>query len=298
MRTNIEFNADSTTLRGWLYLPGGNVKSLPTVVMTPGFAMVKEQALDKLAEVFVNAGLACVVYDNRSTGASDGEPRGEIDPYAQMHDYRHAITYAQTLPQVDPERIGIWGTSYSGAHVLAVAAVDRRVKCVVAQVPATSGIRTAQRSMTPDALTNLRQQLDDERDRLLRGKRPSIVQMVSNDPNTPCAFPGERLYKAYTAFGNQAPNWRNECTLRSLDWWLEYDITAYVKAISPTPLLMILASDDQISPTEIQLETFELAHEPKKISIVRGDHFSAYLENFQHFSSMAAVWFTEHLFSN
>ena len=297
MRTDIEFNADGTTLRGWLYVPDGNVNSLPTVVMAPGFAMVKEQALDKLAEVFVRVGLACVVYDNRYTGESDGEPRGDIDPYAQMHDYRHAITYVQTLPQVDSERIGIWGTSYSGAHVLAVAAVDRRVKCIVAQVPATSGIRTAQRLMTPDALAGLRKQLDDERDRLLQGKLPATIQMVSNDPNTLCAFPGERLYNAYTAFGDQAPNWRNECTLRSLDWWLEYDITAYVKAISPTPLLMILASDDQISPTEIQLETFESAHEPKKVSIIRGDHFSAYLENFQHFSSAAATWFKEYLFS-
>lgn len=165
MRTDIEFNADNTTLRGWLYTPDANVKSLPTVVMAPGFAMVKEQALDKLAEVFVSAGLVCVVYDNRSTGASDGEPRGDIDPYAQMHDYRHAITYAQALPQVDSERVGIWGTSYSGAHVLAVAAVDRRVKCVVAQVPATSGIRTDQQLMTPYALTGLRKQLDDERGR-------------------------------------------------------------------------------------------------------------------------------------
>lgn len=295
MRTEIEFNADGTTLRGWLYLPDEGTTPFPVVVMAHGFAMVKEQALDKFASVFANAGLASFVYDNRGTGTSDGQPRGDINPYLQMEDYRYAITYAQTLPELDADAIGIWGTSYSGAHVLAVAAVDRRVKCVVAQVPATSGIRTAQRLMTPDMLAGLRKQLDEERTRLVQGKHPSMIQMVALDPNTPCAFPGERLYKAYTAFGNHAPNWRNECTLRSLDWWLEYDVTAYAKAISPTPLLMILASEDQISPLEIQLETFESAHEPKKVVIVAGDHFAAYLENFEKFSSMAATYFKEHL---
>ena len=70
---------------------------------------------------------AALVFDNRCFGASDGEPRQEIDPSAQVRDYRHAITYASTQPEVDPARIGVWGSSYSGAHVLVVAAIDRRV---------------------------------------------------------------------------------------------------------------------------------------------------------------------------
>src|SRR4051794_30335545 len=59
----------------------------------------------------------------------NGEPRQEIDPWAQVNDYRHAISYARTREEVDGERIGIWGSSYSGAHVLVVGAIDRRVKC-------------------------------------------------------------------------------------------------------------------------------------------------------------------------
>jgi uncharacterized protein len=72
------------------------------------------------------------VFDNRNFGASDGEPRQEIDPWAQVRDYRHAISWAQTLPEVDAERVGVWGSSYSGAHVLVLGAIDKRVKCVVA----------------------------------------------------------------------------------------------------------------------------------------------------------------------
>ena len=72
-----------------------------------------------------------------------------------VRDYRNAITFVQTLDGVDPERIGIWGTSYSGGHVLVVAAVDRRVRCVVAQVPTISGWQTTLRRIAPQALAGI-----------------------------------------------------------------------------------------------------------------------------------------------
>ena len=131
MRQDIEFNAEGTTLRGWLFTPDAGHRPFPTIVMAHGFSAVKEMYLDSFAEVFANAGLSALVFDNRNFGASDGEPRQEIDPWAQVRDYRHAITYARTRPEVDRERIGIWGSSYSGGHVLVVGAIDRRVKCVV-----------------------------------------------------------------------------------------------------------------------------------------------------------------------
>jgi hypothetical protein len=101
--------------------------------MAHGFSCLKEMFLDKYAEVFVKDGLGVLVYDNRCFGASDGEPRQEIDPMAQVRDYQHAITFARTLPEVDKDRIGIWGTSYTGGHVLIAGAIDKRVKCVVSQ---------------------------------------------------------------------------------------------------------------------------------------------------------------------
>src|SRR5690348_2267222 len=80
MRQDIEFNAEGTTLRGWLYLPDAGHRPFPTIVMAHGFSAVKEMYLDSFAEVFANAGLAALVFDNRNFGASDGEPRQEIDP--------------------------------------------------------------------------------------------------------------------------------------------------------------------------------------------------------------------------
>ncbi len=108
MRKDIAFRTeDGATLRGWHYVPEGRRGPAPTVVMAHGFSAVKEMYLDRFAEVFAAAGLAALVFDNRNFGASDGEPRQEIDPWQQVRDYRHAITYAQTLPEVDAQRIGV-----------------------------------------------------------------------------------------------------------------------------------------------------------------------------------------------
>ena len=121
MRQDIAFKtSDGTTLRGWHYLPDG-AGPFSTIVMAHGFSAVKEMYLDRYAEAFANAGFACVVYDNRNFGASDGEPRQEIDPWQQVRDYSDAITFAVGLSRTDASRIGVWGSSYSGAHVLVVA---------------------------------------------------------------------------------------------------------------------------------------------------------------------------------
>src|SRR5215471_20221624 len=104
MRRDIGFNAEGVILRGWLYLPENAPSPMPGVVMAHGFSAVKEMYLDRYAEVFTLAGLAALVFDNRNFGASDGEPRYEIDPWAQVRDYRHAISYLQTVPGIDRDR--------------------------------------------------------------------------------------------------------------------------------------------------------------------------------------------------
>ena len=94
-RRDIEFGAEDVTLRGWFYpAQGAPGATHATIVMTHGYSAVKEMYLDRYAEVFAAAGLNALVFDNRNFGASDGQPRQEIDPWAQIRDYRHAITFA------------------------------------------------------------------------------------------------------------------------------------------------------------------------------------------------------------
>lgn len=135
-RRDVEFeSSDHLTLRGWLFSPISFSGKLPCLVMAHGFGAHKEMGLGKFAEYFSsNLPIVILAYDNRCIGASDGEPRREIIPSLQINDYSDAITFAQSLPEVNPDKIAIWGSSYSGGHVLTVGAIDRRGKAVISQV--------------------------------------------------------------------------------------------------------------------------------------------------------------------
>ena len=297
MRRDIEFDAEGTTLRGWLYTPDATGAPYPTVVMSHGYSAVKEMYLDSFAEAFARAGLAALVYDNRNTGASDGEPRQELDPWAQVRDYRHAITCARSLADVDRDRIGVWGSSYSGAHVLVVGAIDRRVSCVVSQVPLISGWRLALRLIRADMIAPVRSQFDADREARFAGTPPAMIPVVTNDPAGACALPTADSYEWFTETGRtRAPSWRNECTLRSVEMFTEYEPGVYIDRVAPTPLLLVVARKDHLTVVDHALEAYNRALEPKRLEILPGGHFEAYTgPGFEQASAAASEWFVQHL---
>lgn len=294
-RRDIAFDADGTTLRGWFYRAAGVAGPAPTIVMAHGFSAVKEQHLQGFAEAFAAAGMNALVYDHRNLGASDGEPRQEMDPWAQVRDYRHAITCATLLPETDRERIGIWGTSYSGGHVLVVAAIDRRVKCVVAQVPHISGAESGRRRVRPDQVPALLARFDADREARFRGEPPGTFTVVAEDPAAPCALPGRDCWEFFDGTRAIAPTWRNEVTLRTLEMAREYEPGIYVPRISPTPLLMVVAPHDRLTPPDLMLEAYERALQPKKLVLLPGGHFDPYVNRLAEASAAARDWFVEHL---
>lgn len=295
-RRDVEFNAEGTTLRGWFYTPANASGPVPTIVMAHGWSAVKEMWLDKYAEEFANAGMAALVFDNRNFGASDGEPRYEIDPWAQVRDYRHAITYARTLPEVDRDRIGVWGSSYSGGHVLVVGAIDKRVKAVVAQVPATKLYDAFIRNVREDFWPGLLGALDADREARARGEAPGMIPVVSEDPMGGSTLPQAESWQWFTETAAlRAPSWHNAVTLQSVDMAFQYEPWAFVHRIAPMPLLMIVSENDNLIPTQHALETFELALEPKELIIAPGHHFSAYVDGFELTGGAARDWFVKYL---
>ncbi|MFL9458296.1 alpha/beta hydrolase, partial [Tolypothrix bouteillei VB521301_2] len=135
----------------------------PAIVMAHGMGLTKEMGLPQFAEKFVQAGFVVSLFDYRYLGASEGEPRGQIIPAEQHEDYRNAITWTQLQNQVDPERIGAWGFSYSGGHVLHLAAFDPRVKAVVAQMPTVNAFLNSRRQVSPLELEGLKKMLSQDR---------------------------------------------------------------------------------------------------------------------------------------
>jgi fermentation-respiration switch protein FrsA (DUF1100 family) len=297
-RRDVEFNAeDGVTLRGWFYpAEGASGNEAPAVVMAHGFSAVKEMYLDAFAEVFAAAGLNALVFDNRCFGASGGEPRQEIDPWAQVRDYRTAITDASPLPEVDADRIGIWGSSYSGGHVLVVAAIDRRVKAVVSQVPLISGHDNLRALVRADFIAGFRQMFDADRLARFQGQPPAMVPVVDKDPLAASALPTPDSWEWFSETGNtRAPAWQNEVTLRSVEMFTEYEPGTYLPWISPTPLLMLVAVGDHLVPSELAIAAFDTAHQPKELIILPGGHFDAYTKGFQVSSGPARDWFVRHL---
>lgn len=295
---------DGTVLRGWHYRPD-TTGSHPVVVMSHGFGVVKEMALPTFAETFAAAGIAVLVYDHRNLGDSDGEPRQEIDPWAQLSDARDVITHAAGLDGVDPQRIGVWGTSYSGGHVLVLAATDARIQAVVSQVPTISGSVNASRRATAEALAGLRVAFAADRTARLAGAAPTMVPNASEVTDDDLAHDGDD--PEHTQMGNDLRAWlratppddlrglRNELTLRSHELYATYEPGRWIAQISPTPLMMISLDDDTITPTDEVLRAYAEAREPKRLVLLSGGHCDAYGTQRAAAASAALDWFVEHL---
>jgi len=277
-RLDVEFEAaGGVVLRGWLYLPPMGDGPWPGVVMNHGFSATRHMALPAFAEVFAAAGLAVLLYDHRNLGDSGGEPRGLIDPWPQMLDARTAISWLATRPEVDAERLGLWGSSFSGGEAICVAAVDRRVRAVVANVPfAGLGLidpeGATDRGVTFAAITDV-----------LDGRRPVPTDPpmgpmpVVREPGsaTPGFLDQPESAEWFLAAGGPGTGWANEVTVRfSAD--PPFDPGACIERLAPTPLLMVVAADDRVAAADMALSAFAVASEPKQLEIIPGHHFSAY----------------------
>ncbi|MEH7247800.1 alpha/beta hydrolase [Neobacillus niacini] len=297
-RKTIEFNAEGTMLRGWLYIPSSHDAKLPVIVMAHGYGSLKEMHLDTFAEKFAENGFAVLVYDNRNFGDSDGYPRQEINPQDQIFDYQHAITYVSSLQFIDNSRIGIWGSSYSGGHVIVVGAIDKRVKCVVSQVPTISGSQAALRRLPAEKIEKLLESFYLDRQNRMNGLEPVRKKLVPEHENDTGIYSNPDAVQWYLEAGKRSPNWVNEVTIRSIEHSRHYEPGQFISMLSPTPLLMLVAKNDTITPTDLALAAYEDAYEPKDLKIFEGHHFSPYVEKFEEYSEAALDWFIKHLKNN
>ncbi|MEU2007254.1 alpha/beta hydrolase [Rhodococcus sp. NPDC019627] len=297
-REDIEFKGEGdVTLRGWFYPAQNTTTPAPVIILVHGMSGVKEMHLDDYANVFAEAGLNAIAYDHQNFGDSDGTPRQELDPVLQYRDIRNAISYAIARPEVDGNRVGVWGTSFAGGHALMVAAIDKRVKAVVAQVPFVSGPETLVRLLRGDFLLHVRDNLAADRANRFHDGAPAMLPAVSPDPMGQAAMPQTDAYEWFTKTAAlRAPNWKNEMTARSLELASEYDPGSFITQISPTPLLMIVANEDTSTPYALALDAYERAREPKQLLVTQGGHFDFYTgPGFDQVSTAARDHFVTHL---
>lgn len=266
----------------------------PAIVMAHGFSAVKEQGLQYFAERFSIAGYVVLVFDYRFFGDSDGEPRCQLYPLEMAEDYRNAITWLSNQPSVDPDRIGIWGTSYSGGLVAYVGSIDKRAKAIVAQVPSIIGPET-RRNMNPEKWENVGALLLSDRIARYSTNEINYIKVVAPE-GEPCVLPGKESFDAMMEMAAEAPNWRNEITLASLEKIREFDPVNFVHMISPRALLVIAAENDSLIPKDALRCAVERAKEPKEMNVYPISHFEIYKGEWRTKAINSAIgWFEDHL---
>jgi fermentation-respiration switch protein FrsA (DUF1100 family) len=294
-RRDVEFEVEGREyLRGWLFVPDGATGPLPAISMAHGYAGVKEHGIEPYARAFAEAGFVVLLHDHRNFGASDGAIRQDVDPWRQIADWRRALSFLENQPEVDSSRIGVWGTSYAGGHVIVLGATDRRIRAVVSQVPTISGFEQGLRRIPPDAIPALENAFAEDERAQLRGEPPRRQLIVSADPSVPASY---RSKDAIDFYLQPIPPgiWENSVTSRSTRAARMYEPGIWVPRVSPTPLLMVVALNDTITVTDLALAAYERALEPKKLVTIQGGHFDAYLGQFPTSSAAAVAWFREHL---
>ena len=131
----VEFQSEGATLRGLLITPEGHPGRLPLVIMAHGTSATFQMVAIEYARAFARAGIAALIYDHRNFGRSGGEPRYEINPWVQCRGYRDALGFALGLPQVHPDKLALWGDSYTGGQAVVLSACDARPRAIIAQCP-------------------------------------------------------------------------------------------------------------------------------------------------------------------
>jgi fermentation-respiration switch protein FrsA (DUF1100 family) len=302
MKTDIEFRSHGDVCRGWLFLPDSGQAPYPTVVMAGGWCYVKEIVMPHYAEAFADAGIASIVFDYRNCGASDGEPRQHLNPWEQIEDYRNALSFALTVDELDDDRLGVWGISYSGGHALILGAIDPRVKCLVSVVPVVDGYVNQQRvhgaARFQKVLSEIR--LDREQRFLSPDVRATIPMHVPDPTQELCTWPFAESDVVFAHLKKtEAPRFETYSTLESIELLLNYTVFPFLDRILNIPSLMIVAEGDEKTLWDMEIRAFnQIATTEKKLAVMpRVSHLSLYsdMSDLQKAAGIAGAWLDQHL---
>ncbi|EFQ82760.1 hydrolase, alpha/beta domain protein [Aeromicrobium marinum DSM 15272] len=250
-RQDVSFTSHGVTCRAWHFTATSDALSTadgrPCVVMAHGFGGTRDTGLAGYAEGFARAGLDVLLFDYRGFGDSDGAPRQHISFRRQRADYRAAVAAARGIDGVDADRIVLWGTSYSGGHVLAVAAKDHRIAAVVSMTPAVDGsaaLLAMVRHRGPRSLAVLVGHGLIDVGRLLTRRSPHHLAVVG-EPASVAVITAPGALTGYLAVAG--PTWRNEvCARTTLE--VAFNRPARFAARVRSPLLVQIGEHDTVAP--------------------------------------------------
>ena len=210
-RVEVRIPSHGEQLAAYLYRPAAPGR-VPCIVMAHGFSGTRDEALPGYAEAFCDAGYAVVVFDYRYFGASSGQPRQLLDIARQQDDYRAVIEWARHADGIDPDRIVLWGSSFSGGHVIEVAATDPRIAAVIAQAPYTDSVPVIRRMPPRNLVRAVAAAVRDQAGAAL-GRKPTLIP-AAGPPGTFAAMTEPEALSGFAAMVPPESLWRNEIAAR------------------------------------------------------------------------------------
>jgi uncharacterized protein len=299
--TSVEFTSGGERMAALLYMPEGSGPH-PCIVMGGGWCYVKELAQPLYAQVFARSGFAALIFDYRYMGGSGGEPRQHIDPWKQLEDYRNAISFVDEMDTIDHDRIGAWGISYSGGHVLILGALDARVHAVCSIVPVIDGYASMRLTHGTLGLRRLQAALKEARKQLYSTGEHSYLPHQPKDEQDLATWPFPKSRVTFARLKEtQAPAYEGRATAESTEMLLAYSVWPFVKRLVATPTLIVVAEGDDHTHWDLAAEAYSAIPGPrKKFHVVpKANHLTLYedADALAAVAEIAAEWFTEHLAS-
>lgn len=303
MEQQVEFPSGGETLVGRLFRPDGAVGPLPTVVAAGGWCYTKEIVMPHVARFVNESAVQMLTFDYAGFGESSGKRRQHVDPWQQISDYRNAITYAESRDDVAADKIGVFGISYSGGHVLVLAATDPRVKAIVSVVPVVDGYATLKRDHGEARFVDLEQKILDARRQAALGVDDRIAMSTLTPNEELSVWPFPYNYEVFNKIKEtEAPLHEHWCTTESAELLLSYTVFPFLSRILDKKVMMIVAGGDNITAWDLEIAAFNQVASPfKKLEILSGmSHLSLYADRGD--TNVAATlirdWYDENLAAN
>ena len=293
MKRAVEFYSEGFKLCGDVYTPDSLVpgEQRAGVLLCHGYTGVKDLYLPDNARVLNEAGYVVMTFDYKGWGGSEGKSPHRLAPYSRVADVQAAMTFLGVQPEVDEERIGIYGTSYGGATVSWVGAIDPRAKCVVSVVGIGHGARWMSRVRRMDEWFDLLERsAEDRTQRALTGKSDMVER-------SDILLPDRQSAALAAAARAKNPAAVGTIPLEYVDDTLGFNPEWIVGRISPRPILFITSSDDRLVPPEESEQLYAHAGEPKKLVTLKGfGHYEVYAEPaFSEVMKHTLEWYREYL---
>jgi fermentation-respiration switch protein FrsA (DUF1100 family) len=292
MKNPVIFYSEGYRLVGDVYYPAdlrpGEKRA--GIVLCHGYTGVKDLYLPDNARVLTEAGYVVMTFDYKGWGDSEG-PRSRLAPYSRVYDVQAALTFLGTRPEVDAERLGIYGTSYGGATVVWVGAIDARVRCIVSVVGIGNGARWMRSVRRPDEWFELLERSREDRiQRMLTGQSKCVER-------SDILLPDRQSAELAAAARRNNPAAVNAIPLEYVDDTLSFNPEWVVDKIAPRPILFITTDNDRLVPPEESMQLYARAGEPKKLVVLKGcGHYEVYAEPaFREVMQATLSWYQEHL---